>query len=101
MPARLIEYMADLQSPDGHTIVGNAYVSRFGYLAIWRDVTTDRQSMDEPDLDAAIGHLIERMSRTGNKLVNGRYTENAGVSFTDEELNKYTSLVPGESEQKT
>jgi hypothetical protein len=57
--------------------------------------------MDEPDLDAAIGHLIERMSRTGNKLVNGRYTENAGVSFTDEELNKYTSLVPGESEQKT
>lgn len=100
MPARLIEYTADLQSPDGHTIVGNAYVSRFGYLAIWRDVTTDRQSMDEPDLDAAIGHLIERMSRTGNKLVNGRYTENAGVTFTDEELNKYTSLVPAQDEYK-
>lgn len=100
MPARLIEYTADLQSPDGHAIVGNAFVSRFGYLAIWRDVTTDRQTMDEPDLDAAIGQLTERLSRTGNKLVNGRYTENAGVTFTDEELEKYTSLVPAQDEYK-
>jgi len=101
MPGRLVEYTADVQSPDEHTIVGTAYVSRFGFQVKWHDVTTSTRTMEEPDLDAAIGQLIEQLSRTGNKLVNGRYTENAGVTFTDKELNEYTSLVPGESEQKT
>lgn len=101
MPARLVEYTADVQSPDGHTIVGNAYVSRFGFQVKWHDVTSSTKTLDEPDLDAAVGQLIDQLWRTGNKLVNGRYTENAGVTFTDKELNEYTSLVPGESEQKT
>jgi hypothetical protein len=101
MPERLVEYTADVQSPDGYTIVGNAYVSRFGFQVKWHNVTSSTKTLSEPDLDAAIGQLIEQLSRTGNKLVNGRYTENAGVTFTDKELNEYTSFVPGESEQKT
>ena len=100
IPDRLIEYIADVQSPDGISTVAKAHVSRFGYQVKWWDVATDRQTMDEPGLDAAIRQLTEQMSRTGNQLVNGRYTENAGVDFTDEELNEYTSFVPGESEQK-
>lgn len=101
MPERLVEYTADVQSPDGYTIVANAYVSRFGFQVKWRNVTTSTRTLEEPDLDAAIGQLTEQLSRTGNKLVNGKYTENAGVTFTDKELNEYTSLVPGEPEQKT
>lgn len=101
MPERLVEYTADVQSPDGHTIVGNAYVSRFGFQVKWHNVTSSTKTLSEPDLDAAIGQLIDQLWRTGNKLVNGRYTENAGVTFTDKELNEYTSFVPGESEQKT
>lgn len=100
MPERLVEYTADVQSPDGYTIVGNAYVSRFGFQVKWHNVTSSTRTLEEPDLDAAIGQLIEQLSRTGNKLVNGRYTENAGATFTDKELNEYTSLVPGEAEQK-
>lgn len=101
MPDRLVEYTAGVQSPDGYTIVGKACVSRFGFQVKWHNVTSSTKTLEEPDLDAAIGQLIDQLSRTGNKLVNGRYTENAGVTFTDEELNEYTSLVPGESEQKT
>ena len=100
IPDRLIEYIADVRSPDGISTVAKAHVSRFGYQVKWWDVTNDRWTMDEPDLDAAIGQLTEQMSRTGNKLVDGRYTENAGVDFTDEELEKYTSLYPGEPEFK-
>lgn len=100
MPERLVEYTADVKSPDGSQVVGKAYASRFGYQVMWNDITSDIGSADTPDLAAVVSLMKEFLEKSGNSVENEEYTVNAGADLTEDELSRLTLMEPGETEKK-
>ena len=97
MPDSLVEYRAVVMSPGNQAKVGEAFVSRFGYMVQWVNMTYTKESVDPPVLEKSVEALKDYLLKSDNTVADEVYT---GIEISEQDIEKYTKLVPGENEYK-